>query len=84
MHLVSVEVEIKPGSLHCAIRRVRRSEREKKMRRLASVGMTGFVFWRTDELGQGSIVGPVGEKHQQGCRLSSGQTGAGVRATILL
>src|ERR1700753_4263899 len=40
----------------CASRHVRRSERGKKRRRLASFGMTGSILWRTVRVGQGSIA----------------------------
>ena len=36
-------VEIKPGFLHCASRRVRTEANARKRRRLASVGMTGYM-----------------------------------------
>ena len=47
--------EITPGSLHCASRRVRRSEREEKAS--ARFGRDdSFCFWRTDCFGQGAIA----------------------------
>jgi hypothetical protein len=50
-------VEIKPGSLHCASPRVRSSERERKERGLASVGVTVFVLGGRIDLDRARLLG---------------------------
>ena len=44
----SCGAEIKSGSLHCASPRVRRKRTRRKMRGLASVGMTSIFVLRFD------------------------------------